>query len=461
MFLKHVKAILESRDHQKTKETHVGRSSLEYEFQPGYLEIAHRPPAPWARRIAALLTLTLLIALAWSVFGRLDINAGATGRLIVSSHSKEIQSIEAGEIKTIHVKEGQRVEAGDPLISLNPIGVDAEIAELEGQLRSQRLLRARMQALLTEQPMNRFDPPADIPPEMAGAALQHLVIEWEETQANLRKLDSDMEINLASQQSLETEITAMEKLTSNIEERLSAWKTLAAEKLHPKMQLLEQLKEQLEGERALNRQKAELAVLQTRYQNLQDQKHSYVAGIRREYYDKLAAADVEIAAMEQRLIKVKERRRLMTLRAPVNGVVQQLAVHTIGGVVEAAQGLMVIVPEGALLEAEVMILNKDVGFVQADQNVEVKVDAFPYTRYGTISGRVQHISRDAVQNEQLGLVFPARVALSRSDIDLEDQRVPLQAGMSLVAEIHTGKRRVIDYLLSPLMQYKSEALRER
>ena len=156
-----------------------------------------------------------------------------------------------------------------------------------------------------------------------------------------------------------------------------------------------------------------------------------------------------------------EKQRLQTLRAPVNGVVQQLAVHTLGGVVQTAQQLMVIVPEDVGLEAEVLVLNKDVGFVRAGQEVEIKVDSFPYTRYGTLSGTVVHVSRDAVKDEQQGLVFPAQIQMERASIIVDGHKTPLQAGMSVVAEIRTGKRRVIDYLLSPLQQYQSEAMKER
>ncbi len=118
-------------------------------------------------------------------------------------------------------------------------------------------------------------------------------------------------------------------------------------------------------------------------------------------------------------------------------------------------------PDGNELDAEVMVLNKDVGFVKAGQAVEVKVDAFPYTRYGTLQGEVVHVSRDAIKDEQQGLVFPTRIRLKHTSIAVDEQWMPLQAGMSVTTEIRTGDRRVIDYLLSPIQQYQSEALRER
>lgn len=437
------------------------RSRDEFEFQPGYLEIIERPPAPWARRTALALTSLLVIALIWSILGRLDIHAVSTGRLIVSSHSKVIQSLEPGEVAAINVRDGQSVKAGDVLISLNPVGVEAEVRELEEQLSYKRLERARLDALLTDNPADNFTAPIDATTLQVVQARAHLLSEWREVLSNLDTLDGELRVNQANQQARQVEIASQKNLAANINDRLKARRTLAASKLLPKMELLEQERERLEVDRSLAQLQAAVSVLQAEYKSKQEQRSSYLAKIRREYYDKLAEAHNAIAVMEQGLIKAKEKHRQQSLRSPVDGVVQQLVIHTLGGVVQPAQQLMVIVPSNSTLEAEVMVLNKDVGFVRNGQHVEVKIDSFPYTRYGTITAEVSHVSKDAVQDEKQGLVFPARVKLQRDTIVVDEQRAALQAGMSITAEIRTGERRVIEYLLSPLQQYQSEAMRER
>ena len=151
----------------------------------------------------------------------------------------------------------------------------------------------------------------------------------------------------------------------------------------------------------------------------------------------------------------------MTLTAPVTGTVQQLAIHTVGGVVTEAQALMAIVPDDETIEVEVMVENKDIGFVKPGQVAVVKLETFPYTRYGYLEGVVDHVSYDAVQDEQRGLIFPARVRLNKTHFMIDDTRVNLTSGMSVTAEIKIGKRRVIDYFLSPLREYKDEGLREK
>ena len=156
-----------------------------------------------------------------------------------------------------------------------------------------------------------------------------------------------------------------------------------------------------------------------------------------------------------------ERNRRMLLTAPSAGVVQQLQVTTIGAVVRPADPLLVIVPEGTRLVVEANVLNRDAGFVREGQEVRVKLEAFPFTRYGVVQGNLTFLSRDAIEDENLGLVFPARVELSQQSITVGSRGRPLTAGMAVTAEIKTGRRRIIEFLLSPIARRAEEAGRER
>lgn len=445
---------------RKTTDT-LTRSRDEYEFQPGHLEIAERPPSPWGRSTALILMLSVALALAWATLGFLDIHASATGRLIVSSHTKVIQAHEAGEVRAIHVRDGQRVKAGDVLVALNPIGLDAELNELRVQLEFKKLALAQAKALLSDDPLGSYLPPLGLTAEQIFAARAQLLSSWNEISSNLDSLNAEITINQANQRARSIEIAALGKLARNVRKRLDARRAMASQQLMPQVEFLEQEKEQLELERTLAQQHAALQVLKAEARNREEQRDSFLARTQREQHDLINRSGQDIAILEQQLIRGRDKQRLQNLVSPVDGVVQQLAVHTLGGAVQPAQQLLVIVPEGAELDAEVMLLNKDVGFVDAGQSVEVKVDAFPYTRYGTLRGTVAHVSADAIKDEQLGLVFPARIRLESAVIAIGQDRAPLHAGMSVTAEIRTGERRVIDYLLSPIQQYQDEALRER
>lgn len=140
---------------------------------------------------------------------------------------------------------------------------------------------------------------------------------------------------------------------------------------------------------------------------------------------------------------------------------QQLAIHTQGGVVTEAQPLMVIVPSDAPVEVEAMLENKDIGFVRPGQEVEIKVETFTFTKYGVVHGVVTSISNDAIEDERLGLVYSARIRLEENRLRVGDRDIALSPGMAVRAEVKTDKRKVIDYFLSPLKKYQNESLIER
>ena len=143
------------------------------------------------------------------------------------------------------------------------------------------------------------------------------------------------------------------------------------------------------------------------------------------------------------------------------GVIQQLAIHSVGGVVTSAQPLMIVVPEGATVTAEVSIANQDIGFVNAGQAAQVKLETFAYTKYGTVAATVDVVTADAVTDEKKGSYYPATLTLHAKDMLIDGKRVKLSPGMNLTAEIKTGQRRVIEYLLSSVQRAGSESLRER
>ncbi|NVZ67266.1 HlyD family type I secretion periplasmic adaptor subunit, partial [Pseudomonas gingeri] len=163
----------------------------------------------------------------------------------------------------------------------------------------------------------------------------------------------------------------------------------------------------------------------------------------------------------QELTKARYQEARTLLTAPVDGTVQQLAVHTVGGVVTPAQQLMVIVPREQPVEVEAMLENKDIGFVHAGQAVTVKVETFTFTKYGTVEGELISVSNDAIEDEKRGLIYSSRIRLKTDHLRVAGQDVMLSPGMSVTAEVKTDQRRVIDYFLSPLQQHRDESLRER
>lgn len=174
-----------------------------------------------------------------------------------------------------------------------------------------------------------------------------------------------------------------------------------------------------------------------------------------------STANQRIAALEQELRKVERRLTLRTLNAPMAGEVYDLAIHTVGGVVQPAEILMKIVPDNSSLEVEVNILNRDIGFIHQGQEVEVKIETFNFTKYGSLPGFIRKISSDATIDEKLGPIYRAYVALNRDELNVDNNRMKIRPGMTATVDIQTGQRKLIEYVLAPILRYRDEALRER
>jgi hemolysin D len=172
-----------------------------------------------------------------------------------------------------------------------------------------------------------------------------------------------------------------------------------------------------------------------------------------------AVSDASLRREE--LVKSTRRSSLQRLLSPVDGTISQLAVHTVGGMVEATKPIMVVVPSGDRLIVEAKVLNKDMGFVSVGQAVAVKLEAFPFTRFGTVPGVITSIGSDAVEDEKLGLVYTVRVKLERSTMARGDTTVALAPGMAATADIKTGRRSILSYLVSPIDEARLSAGRER
>jgi hemolysin D len=180
----------------------------------------------------------------------------------------------------------------------------------------------------------------------------------------------------------------------------------------------------------------------------------------REALDALTEAEAARALRAEELKKATDQAEMTILTAPETGVVQQLQVNTVGGVVKPADPLMIVVPKGGELVIEARLLNRDAGFVREGQKVEIKLEAFPFTRYGVLEGRVEHVSRDAVEDQKEGLVFPAIVRLTKPWLQVGARKAFVAPGLAATAEIKTGHRKIIEYLLSPLAKRVEEAGRE-
>lgn len=441
-----------------------GYSIDEAAFLPAALALTEAPPSP-APRVAIWVLLALVaVAVLWAAIGKVDVVASAQGKIVPNDRTKVIQPLEVATVTAIRVTDGQMVKAGETLIELDPTASGADRSRIASELLLARLQTARARALLDAIDRQRspvMHRPEATPESAYQEAQGWLQGQYSEYQAKSARTDADVARRDAERQSTIEMVRKLEQTLPLAQQRARDFKDLMERNFVSKHGYLE--KEQVRIE-----QEADLATLRSR-QKEQDallrearaDREALAAETRRANLDLLNDGLQKEETLVQELRKATARFNQTRLTAPVDGTVQQLAVHTVGGVVTEAQPLMVVVPRDNPVEIEAFLENKDIGFVQPGQPATVKVETFQYTRYGTIEGVVSSISDDAIQDEKRGLIYSTRIRLLRSAIDVDGRKVNLAPGMATTVEIKTGKRRVIEYFMTPLLQHAQESLRER
>ncbi|MEH2562031.1 HlyD family type I secretion periplasmic adaptor subunit [Bradyrhizobium sp. AZCC 2289] len=460
----------------------VRRREQEIAFLPAALEITESPPSPIGRAIGASIIAVFCVALLWASFGSVDIVATATGKIVPGGRTKLIQPFETGVVRAIHVRDGQSVKAGDVLIELDPTMTDADQERQRSDLVATELDVARLRAALAEDPLAAFRPP-----QSAGAAeiemhRQFLISQRAEQNAKLSEIERQQGQKEAERATTSASVAKLQATIPVLQERVDIRKSLLEKALVSKVTYLTEYQDLVGLQQDLVVQQSRLHEADAAIALLKETRERTAAEYRRTTFDALAKAEQKVASAAQEVVKAERRTKLQHLTAPVDGVVQQLAVHTVGGVVTPAQALAVLVPSDSHLEIEAMLSNRDIGFVHPGQKTEIKVDTFNFTRYGLLHGDVLSVSTDAItRDRQQGgsndrtpgavqsssepkgqeLEYAARISLDRTHMQVEDKLVNLGPGMAVTVEIKTGTRRIISYLLSPLARYKQESLRER
>jgi hemolysin D len=459
------------------------RGREELAFLPAALEIVETPPSPLGRAIANTIMVLFAIALLWACLAKVDIVATAKGKIVPSERTKVIQPFETGVVRAIDVRDGQTVKAGQTLIELDPTINHAQWMHYQSDLVAAQLDVARLQAELGDgDPAANFKPPADASAALVASQRQLLLDQIAEQKAKIEVLDKQQQQKEAEQATVGAKIGKLQASLPILEKEAQTLKRLNEQGAAPLLQYLEQSRAYIEEEHDLDVEQHHLQETQASIAAIEKQRTEAIAEFRRERYADLVDAQRKVKGFSEDVISAKHRATLQVLKAPVDGTVQQLAVHTIGGVVTPGQALLVLVPTDVHAEIEAMVLNRDIGFVHVGQTAQIKVDAFNFNRYGLLHGVVTSISSDSITREKpvdktdpnergaenessepanQELVYAARVALDQTQMRIDDRLVNLEPGMAVTVEIKTGQRRIISYLLSPLVRYQHDALRER
>lgn len=432
-------------------------TAQEADFLPGALALQAAPVSPSSRWVARTLIGLLLTFFVWSVAGKMDIVINGQGKIIAGGYTKTIASVEVAKVVGLYVQEGQSVRAGDVLIELDSRGSDSEQNKAKGDRQLALLQVERSKAMLQALNTNRAPkllPLEGVDEDRYQNAASHLNDQW------LHFVAKRMQI--ASQIRRFSEALALASKKARDYAELAKEHDVSTHAYLEKEQARIDLLGQLEDSRA--------------------QLVSLTADMRKTAQDDLHQATRIWSGATQDMLKAQAHSEQLRITSPIDGVIQQLSVHTLGGVVPAAQPLMLIVPSAHTIELEAYIENKDIGFIKEGQQAQVKIDAYEYTKYGTIVAVVTHISRDAIDFSGNGtgqlankppasqkggagnpksLMYAVKVILQKPSMVVDGKEMMLIPGMSGSVEIKTGERRIIEYVLSPLITHARESLRER
>ena len=467
-------------------------SGADLEFLPAALEILETPPAP--KRVAVMLTICAFFAgaLAWSFVGKLDIHATAWGKIEASGRSKLIQPLEPGKVAALAVADGTQVKAGDLLVALDDAEAKADAAAGVEARDAARAEAARRRASVeAARRLARGETPA-APPALDEAIPDRLrrreLAVFEADRDFLRDVIANNAQQVAQREAtlrrLNMSIDEQTAIIRTARERVGVRESSVKLQVGTKINLFDAQESLQRSQAQIASDRGQLIETEAAIAELGSQRARSISQFIADNEAKAAEAERKAADFAQQAAKAEARLARTRLVAPIDGVVLQLAVTTIGQVVSTGQQLMTIAPVDGALQVEVFVSNLDIGFVHLGQKAEVKVDAFPFTRFGVAHARVTRIAPDAIDEQEAkrrqsnvaaaaqggsgpapgqmnAFVFPVTLTLDKRTLDVYGRPTALAPGMTVTAEIKTDQRRVIDYLLSPLARVSSEALRER
>jgi hemolysin D len=430
-------------------------------FSSAALAMQIRPPSHSVRMASLGICVMVALGLLFACVAHMDVVVSAQGKVIPAGKSKVVQPLEPGVVRALHVLDGQMVHAGDVLIELDPTSTQADRDRIQREYWEAQADVLRITAQLNGK--RDFTRPDNMPEDIA--ANQHLILQerHSEQRARMASLDAELNKRRADTDAIQTNVSQLKTSLPLMAQKYQMREDLAKTGHIAQTAVIDAKLELVNAEKELAVQGNRLKESSANHQAAVEQRSQAWAEFKARTSTELVEATKKRDAAQQEFIKAHQRWSQQTLKAPIDGVVQQLAVTTLGGVVTAAQPLLTVVPENSPLEIEAQVMNRDVGHLRIGQRVVNKVETYDFTRYGFIEGEVLWVGTDAVQDPKLGLVYPVRIKLAQTETPhaINGRKGIVTAGMNVTADIKTDERRLIEYLLAPMLRYKQEALRER
>jgi len=439
--------------------------SSEADFLPASLAVSERPTPIMPHVALWLLCFLFLFAVLWSLLGRMDVVVVASGKILASGKTKIIQSVEPQVVHRILVSEGQSVAEGDVLIEFDRTSAEADSKRFQNDYERAEAMSWAYQTLLENigetaaaKPLRVSRP---LPPQAADMALASVQARWSEYRAKVERADADLARRVAERKAIEISMVSLRERVRRQESLEADYRKMMLAKAAPRHAHQEQEVKLIELGAELSRTFAQRKLLDLAIAEGEAVLALTYATDKALWRERLIESEREAIVSATEHSKASVRLGINVLRAPTSGRVQQLAVAAPGAVVTSGQQIMILVPLGEADEIEAQVENRDVGFLRVGQTAAVKLEAYDYTRYGTLPATITMISADAVADERGVLRYPVRLKLTRNSLVIAGRTTTVAPGMVAYADIMSGRRSVFSYFLSPIMNTVQESLRER
>ena len=438
----------------------IRSDSEDKEFLPPAVEILETPPSPMGRMLVWSVLALFVLVILWSFIGEIDEVVVARGKVIPIGYTKVLQSEDKGIVKRILVQEGQKVKQGELLMELDRTMSESDLNALKKEIAYYAIYIRR---ILAELENKHFVPGAGGEADPGDFSRQMSLYNSRQSEktARLEFYDAQIRQKEDSVRVAESSLEKYRQLLAIAREREQNLKEIVEEGAISKYTYLEYKGKRIELEQNVSINLSELSAAKAEASAARQQKAQYMAEWNRQLQEELISCRKQYNTLKESERKAELKNKLIEIKSPVDGAVHKLDIHTVGAVVQEAQGLMQVVPEGTPMEVEAWMENKDIGFVRTDMPVEIKVDTFNFQKFGTIKGKVREVSPDSIEDKDRGPLYRVMVSLEEEKLHMDNKDLQIYPGMTVSAEIKTRKKRIIDFFLEPFQTYKNEALRER
>lgn len=428
---------------------HLRKINDSYEFKPLLSEIEESPVSPLGRFTFWTVVSLIIITILWLIIGKIDIVITARGIAIPDGEAKIIQPLETGVIKEILVKEGDFVRKDQLLVLIDTMTTDAQLKTVKENLETSKEEAKRLEAQGLEQKFNSKD---EVQKNLYIESLKALNSLIGAKNQEIKQIERQIDSNTAQKRDYENQLQS----SIDREKRLENVKDIVAYN-----DVKEAQDRTIALRESVNRTEAEIKRLQAQKRQIQNEIAQLKADFKAQKLETLIENNKRIKELEASKEQIEFSNINQKITAPVDGYVDKLMVHTIGGVVTPAQELIALTPADIPLLIKATVLNKDIGFIKPDMPVSIKIDTYDFQKYGLLHGKVKSISQNSIENEELGPVYEIYITLDKNTLIIDGKEQKISTGMTLNAEIEIGKRRIIEFFIYPLIKYMDEGVSVR